>query len=744
MADIPIPSLRGGYNDTDPAQLLNDDEVVTAMNVEFFASACGERRGGTAPLDLTSSGLTGQGGIVHLSQWFPTNVVTAAEYIAVAATPGSSTAVARRDTSGTWHTISPTDAINNAAPDIFGINAQPFDAVDFLAYHSGVDRLHGWDGTNLRRIGLAQPAAPAVTDTGSGTFGGPRYYRVRYIVESGGLPVRRSEPSLSTRFTPSGSGAGASIAKPAAISEGETDWEIEASEDDDFYYRIATRPVGTTTYEDSIASSKTYASAVVSAPVSNQGGSITYVLLSDQAAALNLTGTISNGGYSNPGGTIWDRGWIGYTSGGVYIPNFQQVTWTAGQNWWASPDVAAALEGAASGNSGNYEANGTLSDAIGAYLTIPSAKFLIVDGDRLVYGGHWTNAALASTVGWTPVKNDPGVGNAERAPIVTTGGEAINNTQDLDNYDGGGLTGLASTSFGYWFAFKWQRIYAAIRQQNVVNAYSISTVSTTRGAITGSVIRAGNNDGTGAIYFLDPFVGPCRLTAGGVVNPIYGLRNTWKRINLAATSVVCCGCYYPYKQQIEWFISVDGGNTPTLGITIQTSSLAYDTNGLLRGGISLMTGRRAQAQCAAALTYTVGNQTTDFPFVGLTSPDFVQRCDTGTDDNGTAFTATITTKPIYATGLLNRWGVRAVEALMTADANGSVSMALVRDMGVETTAPIVQSLAPVNSESQVLVQYDNLVMSDARAIQVTMTDGAAGKNWQAQRIDLKPRSEETA
>lgn len=744
MADISITSLRGGMNDTDAPQMLADDECVIANDVEFFASALGERRLGTASLDLTSSGLTAESSMVMMSQWFPTNVVTLPEYIFIAATPGTSVSAARRDTGGTWHVLTPNDAINTAAPDIFSIMTQALDGNDFIAYHSAVDRMHLWDSSHWRRAGLAQPAAPTVADTGSGNYSGKRYIRVRYTIQSGGKTLVRSEPSLSTVFTPSGTGAAARVTKPTSISENETHWEIEASEDDANYYRIGTNAVASTTFDDTTPTAKTFPAAVVGAPVSNDGTAVTYLLLSDQAAALNLTGTISNGSYGDPAGTIAGRGWIGYTSGAVYIPNFQQVVWTAGQNWWASPDVAAALEGAASGNSGNYAAVGTLADAIGSYLPLPAARFIAVDGDRLIYAGHETDAARASTVGWTPVKNDPGVGNSERAPIVTTGGLAINTTQDLDNYDGGAITGLAASSFGSWYAFKWQRVYNATRQQDVVNAYDIQTVSTTRGAIQGSVIRATDVYGFGAIFFLDPFVGPCRMASGGVITPIHGLRKTWKRINAKATSLVACGVYYPYKQQVQWFVSVDGGNTPTLAIIIQTSELKQRPTGELGGGISLFTGKRAQALCAAALTFTSGNQTTDFPFIGLTTPDFAQRCDTGTDDNGTAFSPLILSKPQFQAGLLNKWGVRAATLLGTADAAGSVILSLVRDEGVETHATLAASLAPAGSETQVLKDFDDLVMSEARSIQIQLTDGITGHNWQAQRVDLKSSSEESA
>jgi hypothetical protein len=79
-----------------------------------------------------------------------------------------------------------------------------------------------------------------------------------------------------------------------------------------------------------------------------------------------------------------------------------------GQKWYASPDVATVMEQTVVGGTAqDYSKVGTLSEAVGAYLTIGAAEFLTVDGDRLVYAGHYTDASLKSTVGWTPPGSDP-------------------------------------------------------------------------------------------------------------------------------------------------------------------------------------------------------------------------------------------------------------------------------------------------------------------------------------------------
>jgi hypothetical protein len=718
------------------------------MNVEFWQSWLGARRLGCAALDLTSSGLTAKDQVCFLSQWFPTNVPTLAEYLAAAVTLASSIAFARRDTGGTWHTITPSDTVDFTAL-AFKMQTQPFKGHVHWAYKSDQNRSHVLlsDGT-MRRSGLSQPSPPTAADTATGgIFAGKRYYRIRVVEIVGGITVRRSEPSTVLAFDPSRTKNGVTVTKPTLPGEGETHWEPECSLDNANFYRMAQIVVATTTFTDNTAGPKVFPASVHAAPTSTDGTSITYVLMSNQAAQLNLTGVISNGSYSD-GTNIAGRGWVGYDSTGTYVPLSTTMAWTVNSNWYASPDVASAVELASTGGTGqDYAQSGTLSEAIGAYLTLPSFKYCIVDGDRLIYGGHQSDTAFYSQVGWTSVTSDPGVGNDERAPIVTTGGTNITTTKQLDNFVGGGLTGLASSILGTWFAFKWGRIYAAQRTRDNTNAYEIDLLTPSRGAIEGSIVQATDARGNSVTYFLDPNVGPCQLTPGGVVKTVRGLDDTWPRVNVKATSVVTCGAFYPHKGQVMWALSVDGGNSPSLGIMLDTNLLREDDEGYLRGGITHFDGKKATAFCMAALSVTDGNFTTDVPVIGVTSANGgVLRTDASGvyKDNGTSFVGRIVNKARYVAGLLRQWEAMRVAGIFTADAASAVRIGVVRDQGATADATNMgktQLLGPVRDEQEVLCVLDDVNISEASAIQVIITDGEgadADKPWSAQRIDIRP------
>lgn len=104
-----------------------------------------------------------------------------------------------------------------------------------------------------------------------GSFSGTRYYRVRYTTQSGGVTLRRSEPSDSTTFVPDGLHSGAQIARPALLSEGETHWEIEASLDNTTFYVISTQLVATTSYTDTDADGSGYSAFALSEDIGTYG-----------------------------------------------------------------------------------------------------------------------------------------------------------------------------------------------------------------------------------------------------------------------------------------------------------------------------------------------------------------------------------------------------------------------------------------------------------------------------------------
>lgn len=245
-----IADLRGGRNGYLPAWAIRDTECADAVNVDWYQAMLARKRGGTVAPSTTGQPFTGK--ISSLIRHVPGTDETAAELWGVddAATP-----VVGRLAGGTaWTTPTLKDAITGNGWDV---SAASCNGKLFLAYKSAQARLHVWDGSTVRRSGLATPAAPSVANTGAGAYAAVlRYYRTRWLEIAGGVVVRRSEPSAATSFTPSGAGTAARISRPALASEGETHWEIESSADGDVFYehfsfsRGFHIAVGTTTADD--------------------------------------------------------------------------------------------------------------------------------------------------------------------------------------------------------------------------------------------------------------------------------------------------------------------------------------------------------------------------------------------------------------------------------------------------------------------------------------------------------------
>lgn len=255
-----VTDLRRGRNGLNPPHALSENECRDAVNVDFYQTMLGRKRGGSASLSMTGSIFTGK--VSSLGRHVPTSDGTLAE---LWATDDAATPIVNRLAGGTtWAAPTLKDNPTGKGWDFdYASSTGKF----FIAYQSGVDRLHCWDGSTVRRTGLASPAAPSVANTGAGTYGAVyRTYRVRWTVQSAGVTTRRSEPSAATAFTPSGAGTAARVTEPTAANEGETHWEIEVSQDGATFFVLAAVVVGTTTYDDS-ALTTTYGNNTVSASI---------------------------------------------------------------------------------------------------------------------------------------------------------------------------------------------------------------------------------------------------------------------------------------------------------------------------------------------------------------------------------------------------------------------------------------------------------------------------------------------
>ena len=410
-------------------------------------------------------------------------------------------------------------------------------------------------------------------------------------------------------------------------------------------------------------------------------------------------------------------------------------------------DSTAAATGYASAN--------VLSEDIEDYSLIPSGKFLSADQDRLIIAGSWTTAAEASRVRWTPVFAADGAGNDERLEMDT------DPYLDLDGYEGGEITGISRAVNGYIFVFKRSHIYRLVRTGERTKAYEAVPITKARGALVGSLVEAINQVGQPSLYFLDPSVGPARLSANGLQWCGRDIQTFWRRVNVNA-KVPCHGVYYNDRRQLHYWLAVDGSEYPNAKLVLHVNEMRDTDEGGRRGWVTVAKDDRiATAHCSCMFASNI--DTTDkrsfalVPFIGKerwtvgasTIKNYVQRCDTGgTDahtasDTDSAYRATITTKPFALAGLLNQHEVLAgvLVAKAASTPTGIVFIKAIRDFGKEEKLVSTDLFVDNSAETHVIRQLDDLNFAELYTLQISLGDLDDSVTppdvWELHRLQLK-------
>jgi hypothetical protein len=501
----------------------------------------------------------------------------------------------------------------------------------FIASNSDAARLHVYDGTVIRRTGMATPAPPTAADTGGGTLIGSRYYRQRYVAMSGSTVLRRSEPSVPTAlFTPSGAGSAVRVTKSATVAEGETHWELEESVDGGAtYYRIATTAVGTTTYDDSLATT-----------------------------AVATTGTLS-------------------------------------------------------ADTGDY-----------TYST--AARFLVVDRDRLLMFGDHDDATKDSDMTWSVVGSDTtGVGNDERIPTDT------GNRLSIDGQSGGRLTGAAAFDTQV-IAFKKKAVYMISHTRNRIGAYTFDPLSTTFGAVEGSICNGVDEHARPALYFLDSTLGPMRYGARGFEQLAPQQQSTFQGyFNAAATAQAANTVFLPKRREIHFHIAQVNGSQYTDWPTL---AMVYNIE---TGGISwtFRSGDATYLNGYAAFSSVLWNDVAYITTVnGAGGGSIVQLDVTGTtqDFGFRSYISYFRTKAfaVDPLGLQRRFKVMGGVLGARPLSGVSVSVSIVRDYGKEvaTVSALLTPNAATNpsgvDERFVTIPLDDCVLSEGTVMQFQFGDTA--------------------
>lgn len=239
------------WNLSGPASLLErgnpllDPTPIELANAYMLSEGVVQMRQGFSTEDYSASGLDGP------VEWIARHVTNAGAEEAWAASNNAGTAELGRRSGGVWGAATFSDTAN--ATNLRYMQSATQNGKLYLAYDSNVNRLHEWDGTSVRRVGLITATAPTAAQMGAGAVNFTRWYRMRNTVQVAGVTTMRSEPSSSVTITIINR-LGVTVTKGAVSGDSETHWELEAAAAASGpWYRIATTVVGTTTFDDTSA-----------------------------------------------------------------------------------------------------------------------------------------------------------------------------------------------------------------------------------------------------------------------------------------------------------------------------------------------------------------------------------------------------------------------------------------------------------------------------------------------------------
>jgi hypothetical protein len=373
--------------------------------------------------------------------------------------------------------------------------------------------------------------------------------------------------------------------------------------------------------------------------------------------------------------------------------------------------------------------SGTVAPDINSRVPPPSSKFGVADVSVLVMAGAWETAAGDSMVPkdnrfwWTVSLGSTDTGDSER----------ISNTSDVKNYADVDepITGLGGTINSAIYIFSYGGLWKAINTGIPESLYVVFRVAGGLGCIRHqTIVLAEDEDGDACIYWLSN-VGPVRLGKDGQQRCHEDIDDIWRTVNLSATTVVAHGVPYPSLHQIWWWVATGASNEPDTKIVFDTRlGRVIEVEKSVRRGWAKHDGLSAAARCSCLMSNTLGaTMSRDLkPHIGRSTGTAIWKCDTGTDDAGTAFQAYIKSKPYTPWGL-GRLGGMVDEAVLIAKSGTDVTIQLTidRDMGAETL-PFTCLLTPVGSETRVFRQFEGSRVAEANSIQFTLGDSAAVSN----------------
>ena len=369
----------------------------------------------------------------------------------------------------------------------------------------------------------------------------------------------------------------------------------------------------------------------------------------------------------------------------------------------------------------------------GTYTNWTSVKYLLATDDHLIGAGAWeTSGAKYSRVWWSAVTGqiaDSATGASSGEPDAVIQTTAVSNYVDLNENDGGEVTGIGGPIDARVFVFKRNQIWRLVPTGIDTAFYQPRPLA--KGSGVGcirqqTIVFAEDAAGRPALYWLSEF-GPYRYGPDGLQALVDNIQDLWDTINLAATSVVAHGTYYPAKRQIWWWIATGSSNSPDTKIVFDVRlGRAYE-DGRVGDGWTRHSGDSAGAQCSCLFSNTLAAaMSRDLkPHIGRSSGTVILKCDTADlDDAGTTYQGYVDLPDTHYAGIDHLCQI-GTPIIVASAGSYSLAATIVRDYGEETRTAATVSMAAGGSETRTAKVVEGTDTADAHAVRVRIGDSAA-------------------
>lgn len=375
-------------------------------------------------------------------------------------------------------------------------------------------------------------------------------------------------------------------------------------------------------------------------------------------------------------------------------------------------------------------ANGYLSEISGWFTYVPSARYAVTDGNRLIFA-NFIEQGLSARVGWTPVLGT-GDGDSERIFQTAT----IKPFTDLDEKNGGGITGLGQID-GVIYAFKATQIWRLLPTDNLARPYIARRVSGVVGCISNRSIALGEDAwGNPCLYFMSN-KGPYRVGPSSGLEYIgRDLEDLTRAVDGSITlktdaEVVAHSVFH--RDQNEWWLWVTlidaqhaGATTPNYLFTLNVKKATRKDSYGVRGGWS----RHVQiddAYCSCLGHIVTGAASASVHTNPWIAPNNVNSkiyiCDiagSNTDALG-SFSSYVTTKSLTPVGKKYRTG--DINVLASHRDGASISLT-VGVAALDQSDSGTVTMSSIEIGSVVIKKVESVSIADASIVQVTIGDVA--------------------